>query len=99
MSETNKSVLVIDTPECCSKCKQTYIDYWDDTYCSLTGEYIEHYASDVKSPNCPLSPLPSHKDLTRYVQRGDAKSMTHMVQYMYDSGWNACREEILKGEK
>jgi hypothetical protein len=104
----SKSVLVIDTPESCRKCPlhsfdsfslycKAVVDDWG--WCSPARKICDNHEKCVKPNWCPLSPLPEKKDLTRYVQRGDAKSMTHMVQYMYDSGWNACREEILKGEK
>ena len=82
----SKSVLIIDTPESCSECM-----FRELSHCIVTGEMIE-------TDWCPLSPLPPHNDLTQYVRRGDTQSMLHMVQYMYDSGWNAFRDELLKGK-
>lgn len=53
---------------------------------------------DLKPDWCPLSPLPLKKDLTKYIMRGDGKSMTHLIQYIHDQGYNDCLEEIL-GDK
>lgn len=93
----SKSMLVVDTPKSCGECKLNYCNHYNDYYCSLTGEFIYLYLNtDTKSLYCPLLPLPEKKDLTHYIQRGDAKSMTHLVQYMHDQGWNDCVNEIIK---
>ena len=91
----SKSVLVIDTPKKCTDC--TFCEHLDEgwLHCSLKDKTARAFD---KPDWCPLTPLPPYKPSTQYMQRGDTKSTTHMVQYVYDSGWNDCRAEILKGE-
>lgn len=96
----SKSVLVIDTPENCNKCKFIYHNYWNDKYCSLTKgteEYVGDYTK-YRSPKCPLSPLPSSIDLKQYVDNAEL-NMESMLAYQYAQGWNDFREEISKGVK
>ena len=89
MSETNKSILVIDTPESCEECI-LYTGYSCHAY--VKPIHCKH------KPNwCPLSPLPPQLDLTRYNIRGDAKSITHMMMCIHDLGWNDFRDKILEG--
>ena len=92
----SKSVLVIDTPESCYECKFNY----DCCGCMITGEsfWDINFNSDTQIlKNCPLSPLPPHKDL-ECMQRGNAKSLTHAMLSMYDAGYNKCLEDLQKGE-
>ena len=102
----SKSVLIIDTPKSCDKCKLNY----DCCGCMITGTnfwYTEstenkenNFNPDTQIlPDCPLSPLPPHKDLTHYVHRGDAKSMTHMMMSIHDAGYNHCLDDLQKGEE
>lgn len=99
MSATNKSVLVIDTPESCRTCKFRYDNYGCCEMCILIDDEVDYfYISKTRPEWCPLSPLPPHKDISQYVQRGDAKSMTHMMASIYASGYNECLDEIKKGD-
>ena len=86
-------VLVIDRPKNCLNCPMRY-DYKESDICALADDII--YNCSSKPDWCPLLPLPEKKDITKYIQRGDAKSMTHLVQYMYAQGWNDCIDYILK---
>lgn len=46
----SKSVLIIDTPESCMKCKLTYYDSARlECFCTLTSECICHYKDDYLS--------------------------------------------------
>lgn len=64
----SKSVLVIDTPESCIKCKLACYDSGrDDYFCSLTEEFIYHYKEN-RSPDCPLSPLPLPISIKQYLE-------------------------------
>ena len=81
----SKSVLVIDTPNTCMKCKLTYYDSGhNDYFCSLTDEFIYHYKEN-RSPNCPLSPLPSSISLKQYVDNTEL-NMESMLAYQYAQG-------------
>lgn len=104
MSETNKSVLVIDTPNTCRECilydgimnhRKELKHICQKWFPTEKGDVIQYYVDpDSTKPDwCPLSPLPEKRDLTQYVQRGDA------IQDIYDSGWNGCLDAILKGER
>ena len=101
MNETNKSVLLIDTPKCCSECDIMFTDEYSN-WCPYKSaktdvyDYI-HIHKNTKPDWCPLSPVPSYKDVTQYIQRGDGKSMIHMVMSAHDQGFNDCLDEILKG--
>ena len=104
-----KSILVIDTPNSCGTCPLSYYnEYYREYFCRGREYYrtIEDYewqskqmcGKDTKPEWCPLSPLPQKKELQHYIQRGDAKSMTHTMMYMHDQGWNDCIDEIMKSE-
>lgn len=90
----SKSILVINTPNNCLNCPIRYDSYGEVDICGAKDDIIYDYLS--KPDWCPLSPLPPKKDLMKYIMRGDAKSMTHLVQYMHDQGYNDCLEEIMK---
>ena len=93
----SKSVLLIDTPKNCKECKLTYLDeYWDDYYCAFSGKYIENYNQN-RSPDCPLSPLPSSINLKQYVDNAEL-NMESMLAYQYAQGWNEFRNSIIKGD-
>ena len=103
MSETNKSVLVIDTPKRCVDCPLfVRRDLEGDYECKIKdydGLPIYYKEGNVDRPDwCPLTPLPLFKDISQYVQRGDAKSMTHMMMSIHAAGYNECLGEILKGK-
>ena len=93
-----KSMLIIDTPECCDNCALMFeVGYACSCGAGFFKVDIEEYSEKQTKPEwCPLSPLPLKKDLTHYIQRGDTQSMTHLVQYIHDQGYNDCLDEILK---
>ena len=101
MNETNKSILVMETPSSCVMCPlSVYNVMYDEYMCQGTDNYnrtIETYGD--KPSWCPLTVLPSHKDLTKYIMRGDTRSMTHLVQYIHDQGFNDCLDDITKKGK
>ena len=92
----SKSILVIDTPSNCSECNFVY----DSMGCIITGtsfwkNYNDNFDPDIeKLHDCPLSPLPSYKDVI--IQRGDGKSMTHLMMNLHNTGYNDCLNDILK---
>lgn len=81
----SKSVLIIDTPESCSECL-----FREMSHCIVAQEMVDKI-------NCPLSPLPPRKDFSRYMVRGDGKSMTHLIMSIHDQGYNNCLDDLQKG--
>lgn len=82
----NKSILIIDTPESCSKCP-FFNGYYSDMTCRANGFGINYpYPDTFRQKWCPLRPVPE-KSLTGnsdYLQWGD-----------WEDGYNACIDEIL----
>lgn len=92
----SKSILVIDTPECCCQCRFSGAD---GDYCCLKEDMVsdsnmiseEEYLN--KKPDwCPLRDLPEKKKV-RYFCLGQ----NDYSQQGYQQGWNACIDEILEG--
>ena len=101
----SKSVLVIDTPESCDKCPLCYHEHSfnylsqpkTSTYCMAFGDVMcAEVDAKIKPDWCPLSPLPPRK--VPYVQqRGDTKSMTHLIEDIIGAGYNKCLDDLQKG--
>lgn len=74
----SKSVLVIDTPENCGKCK-----FISGFWCrAMNGRRVPN--NDVIPDWCPLKPLP--EKMTGVAQTDHWNSIK--------AGWNACIDEI-----
>lgn len=97
-------MLIIDTPESCTKCPLKYNDYdmynINPTSICVPGNYtVDHYyETDTKPDWCPLSPLPEKIKLKQYVDNC-AADMNSVIAYAYAQGRNDCLDEILEGEK
>ncbi len=94
MSETNKSVLVIDTPNNCRECHFGKHDY-PYPYCRITINCMD--SLNGKPEWCPLSPIPEKVKLKQYTDN-TALDMESVLAYQYVQGYNACIQDILKGE-
>ena len=78
----NKSVLVIDTPENCGKCK-----FISEFWCrAMGGRRVPN--NDVIPNWCPLKPLPKYKSMEKPGE----------YEYGKMHGWNRCIDEITGGE-
>lgn len=78
----SKSVLVIDTPENCGKCK-----FISTFWCRATGD--RRVPNNDVIPNwCPLKPLPEKKEYI--VPINNVESQKDIIAV----GWNACLREI-----
>lgn len=100
----SKSILAIDTPECCCQCRFSGAD---GDYCCLKENMIsdsnsiseEEYLN--KKPDwCSLRDLPEKKEEKQYFTRKDNRGNTETygeTRDMITVGWNMCIEEILKG--
>ena len=81
-----KSVLVIDTPENCGKCK-----FISEFWCrAMDGRRVPN--NDVIPNWCPLKPLPEKKEYI--VPINNVESQKDIIAV----GWNACINEITGGE-
>lgn len=99
MSETNKSVLIVDTPSGCREClfREMAGDF-NKALCVPTQKTFDKFIKD-KPDWCPLSTLPSYRPYNKDIKRGDARSMTHLITSIHDIGYNECLDAILKGDK
>ena len=77
-----KSVLVIDTPENCGKCK-----FISGFWCRAMGDRRVPN-NDVIPDWCPLKPLPEKKEYI--VPIDNIESQKDIIAI----GWNACLREI-----
>lgn len=81
----SKSVLVIDTPENCGKCK-----FISEFWCrAMNGRRVPN--NDVIPNWCPLKPLPEKKEYI--VPIDNVESQKDIIAV----GWNACINEITGG--
>lgn len=102
----SKSILVIDTPEGCVDCPCCFADnvmIWcgkeQDTLCE-PGELPEGIET-FKPDWCPLKELPQKKEEKQYLTRKDSRGNIETYgesRNKENIGWNACIDEILKGE-
>lgn len=82
----SKSVLVIDTPEDCGKCK-----FISEFWCrAMNGRRVPN--NDVIPNWCPLKPLPEKKEYVDPTSSAKAKKNIIAV------GWNTCINMIVKGD-
>lgn len=78
----SKSVLVIDTPENCGKCK-----FISGFWCrAMDGRRVPN--NDVIPNWCPLKPLPEKKEYIVPIDNVEANKDIIAV------GWNACIDKI-----
>lgn len=84
----SKSILLIDTPECCGKCP-CFLEVATDC-CGVNGKDID---SQSKPDWCPLRDLPGKTSVGIETCIGNK---TECVK-SYVDGYNACIDEILKG--
>lgn len=81
----SKSVLVIETPENCGKCK-----FISEFWCrAMNGRRVPN--NDVIPNWCPLKPLPEKKEYI--VPIDNVESQKDIIAV----GWNACINEITGG--
>ena len=89
---SNKSILVIDTPNSCEECI-----LFSGYSCNAYIKQISCKTKSGKKPYwCPLSPIPERKTLRQYTDN-TALNMESMLAYQYAQGWNDFRDKILEG--
>ena len=89
----SKSMLVIDTPTSCRRCKLRYDSYGQCEVCIVADEIVDQfYETNTKPEWCPLPSVPERKDLKQYVMRNNG--LEDVLHYNYDQGYNSCLDEI-----
>lgn len=84
-----KSILVIDTPESCAKCRM-FSDVYTDMTCRGNGRTIDYPYPDNKIQDwCPLKGVPEKKGKNPYHNEHESG---------YVDGWNDCIDKILNGD-
>lgn len=84
----SKAVLVMDMPKDCGKC-----NLYDHEYdvCEPTDKNVRTFGK----PNwCPLRELPS-----KYAEKDFTPIKDERYDNGYEDGYNACIDELLKGEE
>jgi hypothetical protein len=85
----SKSVLVLDTPENCGKCK-----FISEFWCrAMDGRRVPN--NDVIPNWCPLKPLPEKMKVTGLYNGEYFKAGGKTPSYKI--GWNQCIDEITGG--
>lgn len=93
---SNKSILVIDTPESCRACKLRYDNYGICEVCILADDRVDHFCETNTKPEwCSLSPIPERKCLRQYADN-TALNMKSMLAYQYTQGWNDCIYKLME---
>lgn len=89
----SKSILVIDTPECCRECPVCA------SYAESAFSPREYWCSPMDNRDaipegkpdwCPLKPLPDKRD------ENGIWTMNGYIEDKYSDGYNACIDEILE---
>lgn len=89
----SKSILVIDTPECCDYCPVGRIFGMAGQVECMEGKDVRVNNNGRTIPDwCPLLDLPERMKYNNIIPI----SKQHSVDYM--NGYNACIDEILKGK-
>ena len=81
----SKAVLVMDMPQRCADCQLRCSIEVNEPFCYGTMQNVTEEEYYKEKPSwCPLKPIPEKK--------GQSESVT----FIYNNGWNACIDEILK---
>ena len=90
----SKSILVIDTPECCDKCRFCCFGNYGAKRCSAKDQSIFLEDKKKKPDWCPLWDLPIRKML---LGLDGASNAIEIRERGRQEGFNSCIDEILKG--
>lgn len=103
-----KSVLIMDMPESCSKCKFMY-EFQGIKKCQLmnvlnngASKLSQNTFTQKRHDLCPLRELPEKKESDSFLieaVKNDCFDGTDSDTAYFngkDAGWNACLDEILK---
>lgn len=94
----SKSILVIDTPASCSRCKLRYDSYGQCEVCIVVDDVVDQfYETNTKPEWCPLPLAPERKDLTKYTICSTGSGVERAIRYAYDHGYNDCLYDLNGG--
>ena len=93
----SKSILVIDTPENCIGCPCHFSEDTGRAWCGKENrEILSHDIEEFKPDWCTLKDVPEKKPKVEYHGNG-CFGINEAMQHSYNTGFNACIDEILKG--
>ena len=85
----SKSILVIDTPENCNECQFSAERLCGNGRCTLNKDCSNVIPKNCKPNWCPLLDSPEKKEQTAFPKG---------YYDGWNNGFNACIDEILKGD-
>lgn len=92
----NKSIFILDTPECCNRCPVGRIFGMAGQVECMGGKNIRVSQNGSTIPNwCPLRDFPKRKML---LGIDGASTEMEIRERCRQEGFNACIDEILKGD-
>lgn len=92
----SKSILVIDTPESCDKCRFCCFGNYGAKRCSAKDQSIFLEDKKKKPDWCPLRGMPEKKTKVKYQGNG-CFGINEAMKNSFNIGFNSCIDEILKG--
>ena len=99
----SKAVLVMDMPSCCDECF-ALDDNGDYPMCIITQEQRGYTfkTREQKMDRCPLQPMPEKKifdSVKIAISARNCGKTEMMLSNAHINGYNACIDELLKGEE
>lgn len=89
----SKCVLVMDMPSSCVKCG---LYEYAISRCNATDKFQNDISEDFKPEWCPLKPMPEKVETFNCEELCDVDDW---YDSGYNNGYNACIDELLKGEE
>lgn len=89
-----KAILVMDMPDNCYKCDLHVTHHNCEDVCLKNDKYIEVNIFERKPNWCPLREVPQKKMIENVKEDYDGG-----YSHGFTHGYNACIDEILKGEQ
>lgn len=103
----SKSILVIDAPEGCIRCDCCHTKDYDfreridgEKICGIENMNVDDYCDGInlRKPDwCPIRDLPEKKPKVKYQGNG-CFGINEAMKNSFYLGFNACIDELLKGE-
>lgn len=95
----SKSILVIDTPEACIDCPCHFVEDTGIVWCGIKKKVLLAKDIEVFKPDwCPLRDLPEKKSPKKFCNVVNGRKLWGFHMSGFNKGFNACINEILKGE-
>lgn len=92
----SKSILAIDAPECCDKCRLCAFGNYGAKRCTVKEQSIFFEDKKKKPDWFPLRNLPEKKPKVKYQENG-CFGINEAIKNSFNMGFNSCIDEILKG--